>query len=185
MTIKEIKIAKQIWMTENLSLDTFANGDPIPKAETAEQWAKANQRHRPCYCENEGVYGRLYNWYAVIDPRGLAPHGWKIPTAEDWKVLIQACGKSEDASNKLKCPDSWAFGRTTKPNGFNALPGGCCNDGMVIYDQHHWGCWWSSTNVDDLDAVAVNMSDDFDGMCSVDDNKGYGLSVRCLKEHKV
>jgi uncharacterized protein (TIGR02145 family) len=178
----EIKIGKQIWLSENLSLDTFANGDPIPEAETAEQWEEANRTHSPCYCENERDYGKLYNWYAVIDPRGLAPKGWKIPTAEDWIELIRTCGKSERSGNKLKCPNSWHFERATKSNGFNALPGGCCNDAMNFYDQQHWGCWWSSTNADDLCAVAVNMSNEFDGMGVVDDDKGYGLSVRCLKE---
>jgi uncharacterized protein (TIGR02145 family) len=49
-----------------------------------------------CYYENDaknGVkYGKLYNWYAVNDARGLAPAGWHVPTDYEWEVLSTFLG---------------------------------------------------------------------------------------------
>jgi uncharacterized protein (TIGR02145 family) len=85
MKIGEIIIGKQIWMTENLNLDKFQNGDSIPEARTIEEWMNACENKQPawCYYNNDSTngekYGKLYNLFAVIDSRGLAPEGWHIP----------------------------------------------------------------------------------------------------------
>lgn len=90
---KTIKIGKQVWMTENLNVFTFRNGDTIPQARTKKEWIEAGKNGKPAWCfyENDlsnGVkYGRLYNWFAVNDPRGLAPIGWKVPEFEDFNSL--------------------------------------------------------------------------------------------------
>ncbi len=79
--MKEIKIGDQIWSTENLNVDKFRNGDPIPLVKTEDDWEKACDNKEPAWCyydsdpANGEKYGALYNWYAVIDPRGLAPEG--------------------------------------------------------------------------------------------------------------
>ena len=73
--MEEIKIGKQIWMKLNLDVEVFRNGDPIPHAKTDEEWVKAGEQKKPawCYYKNAGIYGekygKLYNWYAVNDPR--------------------------------------------------------------------------------------------------------------------
>jgi len=88
----EVTIGNQVWMSQNLNVDKFRNGDPIPHAETREEWEKAGENRHPawCYYDNDSAnadkYGKLYNWYAVNDPRGLAPEGWKIPSHEDWTL---------------------------------------------------------------------------------------------------
>lgn len=87
--IKSIKIGNQTWMTENLNVDNFQNGDIIPEAKTTEEWEQAGKRQQPVWCyydydiNNGKKYGKLYNWYAVNDPRGLAPKGWHIPSDEE------------------------------------------------------------------------------------------------------
>src|SRR5512132_1036353 len=74
-----IKIDKLEWMSESLNIDSFRNGDPITEARTNEEWSKAGAEGRPVWCyydnkkENGNLYGRLYNWYAIHDSRGLAP----------------------------------------------------------------------------------------------------------------
>lgn len=74
-----IKIGKQIWMKENLSVSKFRNGDVIPEAKTNEEWVEAILQKKPAWCYyenqrgNELIYGKLYNVYAVIDSIGLAP----------------------------------------------------------------------------------------------------------------
>src|SRR5688500_248117 len=94
----EIKIGGQTWMTSNLDVSTFRNGDSIPEVTSAEAWVKAAKEGKPawCYYQNDPgkSYGRLYNWYAVNDSRGLAPVGWHIPTNEEWILLEETVGVS-------------------------------------------------------------------------------------------
>lgn len=95
---KTVKIGDQVWMAENLNVSTFRNGDSIPHAETNEEWENAGKEGKPawCYYENNSnngdKYGKLYNWFAVIDRRGLAPKGWHIAIKTDWEILIQYLG---------------------------------------------------------------------------------------------
>ena len=85
-TASSVKIGSQVWATENLNVDRFRNGDPIPQAKTAEEWQNAGNNQQPAWCyynndpKNGESYGKLYNWYAVNDRRGLAPQGWHIPS---------------------------------------------------------------------------------------------------------
>jgi uncharacterized protein (TIGR02145 family) len=94
----EVRIGEQIWMAKNLNVSTFRKGDPIPEVKSEDDWENAAKNHQPawCYYDNEpkngAVYGKLYNWYAVSDPRGLAPNGWHIPSDEEWTDLHLALG---------------------------------------------------------------------------------------------
>jgi uncharacterized protein (TIGR02145 family) len=92
---KTVKIGSQVWMAENLGSQYFRNGDIIPQAKTKEEWFKASEEKTPawCYYENDSSnnqkFGKLYNWYAVNDKRGLAPEGWIIPISTDVRQLIE------------------------------------------------------------------------------------------------
>jgi uncharacterized protein (TIGR02145 family) len=103
----------QEWMAENLSVFYFRNGDPIPIVKTDEAWKKAGENGEPacCYYENNAEYGKtygvLYNWYAVNDPRGLAPEGWHVPTDAEWTVLTNYLGAAETAGAKMKSSSGW------------------------------------------------------------------------------
>ena len=105
--IQTINIDKQVWMKENLTLDRFRNGDLIPEVKTSKEWEKAGDNLEPawCYYDNDSIngekYGKLYNWFALNDPRGLAPEGWHIPSDEEWTKLIHELGVN-DAGTKLK-----------------------------------------------------------------------------------
>lgn len=74
-----VTIGTQVWRTKNLDVATFRNGDSIPQAKTNEEWEKAAENQQPAWCyynndpANGAKYGKLYNWYAVNDSRGLAP----------------------------------------------------------------------------------------------------------------
>jgi uncharacterized protein (TIGR02145 family) len=116
---REVIIGDQVWMTRNLNTDTFQNGDTIFKAETDEEWIEASQKKIPawCYYENDSryglIYGRLYNWYAVKDKRGLAPKGWKIPSYYDWNILLDELGR--ETGIKLKADFDWKSDMRTHP----------------------------------------------------------------------
>jgi uncharacterized protein (TIGR02145 family) len=95
----EVKIGNQIWMNKNLDVDKFRNGDPIQEVKNEEDWKIADSLKLPAWCyvdfdsETNKIYGKLYNWYAVNDPRGLAPAGWRIPNRQDWINLIDVANK--------------------------------------------------------------------------------------------
>ncbi len=89
---KTIKIVNQEWMTKNLDVDCYKNGDPIPQVQNLKEWEDLTSGAW-CYYDNNpenGLkYGKIYNWFAVNDERGLAPNGFKIPSLEDWNILFE------------------------------------------------------------------------------------------------
>jgi uncharacterized protein (TIGR02145 family) len=91
---KTVKIGDQIWMAENLNAERFRNGDIIPEAKTNEVWENACKNKQPAWCyyennpNNEERFGKLYNWYAIIDSRGLSPEGWHLGSEKEKNELI-------------------------------------------------------------------------------------------------
>lgn len=175
-TSNDVTIGNQVWMTENLNVDYFRNGDSIPQAQTNEEWEKAGLNKQPawCYFDNEPAngekYGKLYNWYAVSDPRGLAPIGWHIPSDEDWKTLTDYLGGEDDAGAKLK-----------GSSGFLAVLGGFRYDGGSFYN-FGLGGWWSSTEDNTEDAWYRDLNYNNDYLTRSKSYKSIGYSVRCLKD---
>lgn len=124
--IPSVNIYGQIWATQNLKVTKFRNGDPIHRAKTADEFK--NSKNIPMYfCYEEKlckIHGYLYNGYAVIDKRGLAPEGWKIPSLNDWVKLSNNLGGKELATTRLRSTKGWPSyaKKVTNPTGFNALP---------------------------------------------------------------
>jgi uncharacterized protein (TIGR02145 family) len=104
---QNVTIGNQVWMTENLNVDKFSSGDIISEAKTDEAWIKAGENKQPawCYYDNDpqkgDKYGKLYNWYAVADARGLCPAGWHAPSDDDWTVLTDYL-RGEAAAEQLQ-----------------------------------------------------------------------------------
>jgi uncharacterized protein (TIGR02145 family) len=109
----DVKIGNQIWMSKNLDVSTFLNGEPIPQAKDVEEWKHASTNEIPAWCyyefnkSNGKKYGKLYNWYAVSDSRGLAPQGYHLPTDEEWTTLTDFLGGRDIAGKKMKSKDGW------------------------------------------------------------------------------
>ncbi len=190
---KEVTIGKQVWMTQNLNVDKFRNGDPIPEAKTDEEWTEAGENGEPAWCyynnnpDNGDRYGKLYNWYAVHDPRGLAPEGWKIPSDEDWSRLTDFLGGGSVAGTKMKSTNFWAdndgeSGNGTNESGFSGLPGGYRYDDGTFYSIGESGDWWSSTETSTNLAWYRTLFYVSGGVDWYDVNKGLGFSVRCLRD---
>lgn len=108
-----VKIGKQKWMSKNLDVITFRNGEQISQASNKEQWDEYSKNKIPSWCyydfdENNGkIYGKLYNWFAVSDPRGLAPKGYHIPTDQEWTALTDFLGGNNEAGLKIKSRFGW------------------------------------------------------------------------------
>ena len=186
-----ITIGTQKWMSENLDVITFRNGDIIPEAKTDEEWKLAGENGKPawCYLINDTAnnkFGKLYNWYAVNDPRGLAPEGWHVPTDTEWTNLIDFLGGGEVAGSKMKATTGWKEnGNGTNESAFSGLPGGSRGrDGA--FDSNSGGGtiggWWSSTETYTDYAWTRYLS--FTVRYAYKDYyyKELGFSVRCLKD---
>ena len=108
--IKGVAIGSQVWMSTNLNVSTYRNGDVIPQVQDKDTWDKLTTGAW-CYYENNAAngtkYGKLYNWYAVNDARGLAPAGWHIPTDGEWTVLSTYLGGEDVAGKKMKSTSGW------------------------------------------------------------------------------
>ena len=125
----EVKIGNQVWMSKNLDVITFRNGDTIPEAKNKNEWREYQLKYLPAICyvnfdkKNKNKYGVTYNRFAVSDPRGLAPIGWKIPVKLDWDKLIENIGGKQHGI-KLMSKSGWPNQKKgNNSTGFNAVPG--------------------------------------------------------------
>jgi uncharacterized protein (TIGR02145 family) len=190
-TAKVAVIGKQQWLTTNLDVNTFRNGDVIPEAKTAQEWLEAGRQGKPawCYYQNDQTngkkFGKLYNWYAVHDSRQLAPSGWHIADANEWQTLIDSSGGGEVAGGKLKERGTlyWQSPNTgaVNANGFSARPGGLRDSSGRFFTLRNYAAFWTATECGVHSAWARHLSHGdtkvyFDGM-----SKGFGFSVRCIK----
>lgn len=185
--IEEVRIGKQVWMAENLNVYKFRNGDPIPHAETDEEWETARKEGKAawCYYDNDPAngekYGKLYNFYAVNDKRGLAPAGWHLPSGEDWNELIDFLG--ENAGVKMKSTAGWkGNGNGTNESDYSGLPGGYRGEYGEFNSIGSKGKWWWSTENIMSDARNSGLRFSNDNMINKLGYNGEGLSVRCLKD---
>lgn len=199
-----IQVGYQFWMTENLKVTRYRNGDSIPNLVENEDWSDTNNGAYCCYNNDnenyEADYGFLYNWYAVNDERDLAPAGWHIPTDDEIKVTEMVLGMSESEANashnrgtnegsKIAGQINWwrdgslindpEFGISS----LNIVPGGR-RDYAGYYSGAGYfmedGGFWTSTYFYETTALYRSISYDSRDIYRISINKRYGLSVRCI-----
>ena len=184
-----IAIGTQQWMRENLDVLTYRNGDIIPQVTDPTAWA-ALTTGAWCYYNNDvangAIYGKLYNWYAVNDPRGLAPTGWHVPTDDEWTTLSTTLGGDAVAGGKMKVAGTtrWTTPNTgaTNESGFAGLPGGGRFNFGAFFDVGDFGYWWSSSE-NGTTYAWLRLLLYGDGVIGRGFNgKGNGFSVRCLRD---
>lgn len=188
----EVKIGTQIWMSKNLNVDKFRNGDPIPEAKTIQEWLKASENKQPAWCYYDNIaangekYGRLYNWYAVTDPRGLAPSGWHVPTDAEITQLTDYLGGdkySPTTGAKLKSTSGWKNnGNGTNESGFSALPAGGRDLNGIFSLIEEAGGLHSTSEQTTSKAWARQLMSVSGYIFRASGDKGTGLSVRCVKD---
>ncbi|MEI6089318.1 MAG: FISUMP domain-containing protein [bacterium] len=185
----EITIGTQVWKTKNLDVSTYRDGTTIPQVTDANEWANLTTGAW-CYNDNDpangAIYGKLYNWYAVNDPRGLAPDGWHVPSDAEWSTLSTYLGGVSVAGGKLKEEGTthWTSPNpgATNETGFTALPGGYREYYGTFNPIGTTGYWWSSTEGGTTAARGRNLYFYYSYLYSYDGHKGNGLSVRCIKD---
>lgn len=194
-SINEVTIGKQLWMTQNLDVLNFSNGDSIKLAKNVSEWKKLNEKEIPACCYYDGDDAvkdnktLLYNWFAVIDKRGLAPKGWVVPAVADWDELYSFVGGDKKAVRKLKSKEVWdgspflvknSFG--TNESGFNLLPTGSRDHPSGNYYSAKTAArMWTSNPAQTKSAyfIDINHENKFNTTFGF---KQLGLAVRCIKK---
>ena len=189
------------WFSENLRTLSYSNGEDLPSNLTDSQWNNADYGATTVYGEDGGCnnyspdidscdplvaleeYGRLYNWYAVDDDRGLCPVGWHVPSEGEWYNLVSAFGGSSVAGESLKSSYGWSYeGQGTNESGFNGMPGGKRQDGSGYFSSAgDNGTWWTSTPYSSL-ARYSELKFNSNGVTNSYADRETGYSVRCVQD---
>lgn len=190
---ESVTIGTQCWMKSNLNVSRYRNGDIIPQVTDPEVWSQLTTGAW-CYYEHNSangiVYGKLYNWYAVVDPRGLAPEGYHIPTNSEWSTLTTFLGGESVAGGKLKSLSGWQTPNlgATNESGFSALPAGVRWGSTPPNDFAHISTgtyFWTSTSVTSSTSHAFNRAMYYNNnncLLAGNNGKSLGHSVRCVKD---
>jgi len=187
-----VQVGTQCWTQSNLKVSKYRNGDNIPTGLSNSNWQNTIAGSYAIYNndpENDGLYGKLYNHFAVMDTRGLCPTGWHVPTDGEWTALETFLGGSSVAGVSLKStsiqptPGGWASPNTgaTNYSGFSALPGGLRDYYGGFINIGDAGYWWSMSN-SGLNAWSRVMNTSSGDVTRLSLFRMGGFSVRCLKD---
>ena len=196
-----VQIGDQYWLSENIRSTRFQNGDEVICVTSMDEWWEAGRQELPACCdydfkpENSMYRGKLYNWYAAADPRGIGPKGFHLPNAKEWNQLANGFGGAEVAGHLLKTcwypkygpqfSSQWLYDDAA---GFKAVPGGW----LYIGDSETWpgfenidtDCFWWTTAVSEKGRAYcrhINAGHpSITPFWSHGDDKSNGLSVRCV-----
>jgi uncharacterized protein (TIGR02145 family) len=176
-------------MLKNLDVTTYRDGTPIPEVQNQAAWT-ALTTGAWCYYNNDPangtIYGKLYNWYAVNDPRGLAPVGYHVPSLAEYIILRDYLGGASVAGGALKETGTthWQSPNTgaTNSSGFTLLGSGYRNssNGNFQYLTLYSDTWTSTPDVTGGSFVYASSTSTF--FSNSNTNVGKGSAVRCLKD---
>ena len=207
---KTITIGDQTWMAENLRTTHYQNGDPIPNVKAEENPSVWGALTSGAYCtynnttnpDSIATFGFLYNGYAAIDNRNVAPLGWRVPTDEDWDKLQTFVASGDAITNlygnsiageRLKEAFALHWGASNNgdnSSGFTALPGG---QRYTWYNEASWHSefqfigntcyYWSSTSIYQGRLLIRIMTSDYSSITRGQYFNSYGISIRCVKDN--
>jgi len=201
-TYNTVQIGSQCWIKENLRVSKFKDGTVIPIDQsggptgsgTGQTWSVRTSGARTIYGNNTinlDSYGYLYNWYAVVDTKGLCPSGWHVPTDTEWTTLTNFLGGESIAGGKMKfigtaywqSPNEYA----TNQSGFSALPGGSRIQDGNFSSINGAAVYWSRTEANGNESwnriLNHGVSTIYRNNYYINfGNKSVGASVRCLRD---
>ena len=207
-----VQIGEQCWFAENLRSENYENGDAIPSNLSDSEWSTTTSGAVAVYGEGSSTcnnyspdgdacdevwslneFGRLYNWYAVDDARGLCPTGWHVPTDVEWMTMEMALGMSEaqangtgyrgtDQGTQMKTTYGWnAGGNGTNLSGFKGLPGGYRYNLGNFSLAGNIAYWWSSASSGSASWMRYLISGRED-VFRFPESPRFGFSVRCIQD---
>jgi uncharacterized protein (TIGR02145 family) len=204
-TYSTILIGDQCWMAENLKTTTYQNGTPIPNIIDNTAWSNLVTGSYAWYNNDnswKNIYGAIYNWYTVVDPNGLCPSGWHVPTNNDWTILTDFIGGTGSLNGtKLKScrqvnsPAGGACNTSIHPRwdqysnfygtdnyGFSGFPAGFRHNGGEYTNIGTSTYWWSSTQSTSSKAWIRGLGYYYGSVDVMDVDREYGFTVRCIKD---
>jgi len=193
-TYKTVKIGNSWWMCENLKVSRFNDGTALNAVlfnDTASWQSNASFKFF-----NDSLYGKLYNYQAVSDAKGLAPEGWHVATDADWKALERAIGidslevdlfawRGTNEANLILCEGSnnWPtysahfgsnkYGLAIQPGGIVQIQGLPTANSLEAY-------FWTATT-QGQQAIYRSLSYQRTQIFRQKADMRYGMSVRCVK----
>lgn len=196
-----LSIGSQCWTKQNLKTSRFNNGDVIATGLDSNTWENTTLPAYKIYNDSaqyDSLFGKLYNYYTIVDSRGVCPVGWRPATINDWSELIQYLDPTSTPNiNCQQCKVSSLLGLknlsdvdnyTVVANcpgndsiNFKAMAGGGVSHNSIYGNMGSASCFW---------AAQGNLPDSARAMLEVFCNsifkattlKNVGLSVRCVKE---
>ena len=201
-TYNTIKIGDQIWMKENLKVRSYRNGDTIPTNLSDSTWSNTKSGAYTIYNNDikmDSIFGKLYNWYTISDPRGLCPIGWHVPSDDEWKTLELFLGllekdykksgrrgEKQNIAGKMKSVNNgyWkhSYNGETNESGFSGLPGGVKNT-KKFFGLGESGTWWTSTTMSPTTPYSwYRLLDHLKRPYRDVNPNNHGFSVRCMKD---
>ena len=191
-----VQIGEQCWFAENLRNEHYANGDVIPVELSDSEWSSTTEGAQAIYnndASNLADYGRLYNWYAVDDARGLCLSGWHVPTDGEFMTLEMELGMSESEANSdgwrgtdqgtqmKSSPGDNPSWNGTNTSGFSGLAGGHRLFNGTFDLGGYNGYFWSSSLLGS-DAWDRELFIGFTEVARSNSYLRYGFSVRCVRD---
>lgn len=187
-SVGDVIIGTQTWTGCNLNVSYYRNGDVIPQVSDPTAWAGLNTGAWCWYnndASNGATYGKLYNWYAVNDPRGLAPEGYHIPTVAEYNILqTELGGLTSGGPLKEAGFAHWIAPNTgaTNTSGWTGLPGGQRSFNSVYEYIGQGAAFWTSSSVDPLNATALQLYFTNDNFIEFPSLQTVGFSIRLVKD---
>ena len=183
-----VQIGEQCWLAENLRNEYYANGDAIPGELSNSEWSDADDTNLGAQAvynndvSNHDDYGRLYNWYAVDDARGLCPSDWHVPTDGEYTTLTDGLGGLSVAGGKMKSsPEDSPSWNGTNTSSFSGLAGGTRDYYGGFYDEGNYGYFWSAS-ADGTNAWYRRLSGGNSAVSRGNYIRRSGFSVRCVRD---
>ncbi len=198
-SMPSVTICNQVWAKKNLDVSSYRNGDVIPQITDSFTWVNLRSGAW-CWYKNDSLnysrYGKLYNWYAVNDSRGLAPNGWHVPSDAEWNKLIRCIDSTADTTingsqsaiaggaMKETGTNHWLSPNigATNSSGFAGLPGGSRDYFGTFGFIGSYGVWWSSTELNTAGAWGRALNDGSADVGRLNFNETYGFSVRLVRD---
>lgn len=210
------------WMAENLRVTRYRNGDPVSTGLSNIEWANTTDGAYAIYPHDDipnigspqemvSAYGKLYNWYAVDDPRGLCPEGWRVPGAEEWTELVSfieskgfpnewnnpvSTGNALKSCRKINSPFGADCNTFQHPRwnsyythhgfdefGFAALPAGLRYPDGVSGNIGNYSTWWTSDEEMSIRALSMSIFHTSSLLYKYISLKKCGYSIRCVREN--
>jgi uncharacterized protein (TIGR02145 family) len=187
-----VTIGTQKWQDKNLDVMTFQDGTPIAEITSADQWAEYAAAGTPGWAYyqfdsgNASLYGKLYNWYAVSSSAAICPPGYRLPTNNDYQILVAHLGGTNPAGQKMKNTENWLTltrrtGNGTNQSNFKGNPGGYLKSQTAEFWDKGWSAnFWTATTASASEIISRRLYWANNDCISLNAPIDMGLSVRLI-----